>query len=134
MANVKKVEIRGEMPFNILDDADARFLRYFAEMSTPTWGLGVEYDRRRAPRMVPNEHGGQTAYYRFRIHGAEAMSWLNLDWFVAEMAKQGVLFYTASAYDEADDFRTAYDLLGHIPEDKIIPEKSLGFGRRWRRW
>lgn len=74
MANVHEFRIEGTVPFNYLSempDEDAAFFARF--VFSPTTGLVMHVDRR-SEFYVPNEHGGRTATYRFRLVGEEAVS------------------------------------------------------------
>jgi hypothetical protein len=119
MANVKKVDVEGEMPFSILDPLDfdsdprptdlANLKSFFAFLSTPTSGFRIVYPGDQ--RMVPNKWGGQTAYYRFSLLGSEAVTWDYLTGVLREMALRGTTITKANVRDEGDDFRHVHNLL-----------------------
>jgi hypothetical protein len=72
MSNVKRVQIEGAVPFNLNDYGVMQ--PFLAGMNSPTINLKIEYSRE-AVEMRPNEHGGQTAMYRFKVSGREAVSY-----------------------------------------------------------
>ena len=45
MANVHNIRIRGRLPYNIVEKGSERVVRWFARMSSPSWGLHVEYGK-----------------------------------------------------------------------------------------
>jgi len=113
MSNVKSVAIKGAMPFNVLEDAPESLTKFFAQFSMPSWGLRIEYG---GVDYRENEHGGETAFYQFRIFGQEAF---NYEWFyrsLAEMRKQGALLSLSivkdmengGAWDAIPDINRAY--------------------------
>lgn len=71
MANIKSVNIIGEIPFNAAEHYDMR--KFLGVMNGPTIGIKIEY--RGSAKSRPNRFpGGRTAYYKFCIHGHEAVS------------------------------------------------------------
>lgn len=75
MANIKSVRVEGDLPFDCAEDGEMS--RWLAVMNGPTFGLRIQWFGR--TRDVPNEHGGTTAFYSFRIAGEEAVRWNALD-------------------------------------------------------
>ena len=68
MANIKRVLINGELPFDA--GGDQELLQVLGQLSLPSMGLKVEWG---GHRSQPNEHGGKTAMYRFTLKGDEAV-------------------------------------------------------------
>ena len=66
--------MRGRIPFNYYECEP--LARAFAFIQSPSSGLRVEFSRE--AMLLPNEHGGRTAFYFFKLEGLEAVrtSWL----------------------------------------------------------
>lgn len=109
MANVKSVAAMGQMPFNILDEASERLVRFFAMFSMPSWGLKIYYGDECS---MHNEHGGQTVYYRFKIVGQEAVSRECIIQDLAEMHQAGAMFSTIIVKDMEEG--DAWDLFPEV--------------------
>ena len=77
MANVKNIEITGVLPFDCVEDES--FARYLAQLNAPAIGVRIAWTN--MDTSVPNSHGGQTALYKFRVRGQEALSYGWLDAF-----------------------------------------------------
>jgi hypothetical protein len=95
MSNVKQVEIIGEMPFNVYEHDAA--LRHLGQFNCPAFGLRIGYGA--VPHMVPNERGGQTAFYSFNISGREAVAYDALDGIVMDLRDAGCMIGCARARD-----------------------------------
>lgn len=87
MSNVKRVTIVGVLPFDC--DQDHTIKGWLATMNTPTFGLRITWGNE--PKMVANEHGGQTAMYPFAIQGDEAVSYDALDTLVKAIKRLGTI-------------------------------------------
>ena len=79
MANVKQIEISGEIPFNAHEDSD-ELLRLYGQLNTPSNNLRIEWSGGRFVDNIeidPNHEvrNGKTAVYQFRIFGTEAVSY-----------------------------------------------------------
>lgn len=85
MSNVKAVSIEGIMPFDAGGNRD--LISVIGSIHLPGFGLSLEYGH--TTTMVPNEHGGQTTMYPYRLHGQEAISWGFLDRFTDLIKKVG---------------------------------------------
>lgn len=72
MANVKKIFIRGSLPFNFTDQ-NPRLVDHMAPFLTPSFGLTLSYDHS-GQYMQPNARGSLTTYYPFVIKGEEAVA------------------------------------------------------------
>lgn len=70
MANVKRVELVGLVPFHWTEDLDGSDLALLRPFLTPSWGLELKY----MPRgYQDNANGGRTAMYELRVEGEEGM-------------------------------------------------------------
>lgn len=69
MSNCKQLLISGIAPFNIRQNEAA--LKYLGQLNTPTSGIRILWTYW---GFEPNDHGGETAMYRFQIGGLEAIS------------------------------------------------------------
>jgi hypothetical protein len=78
MANVKQIEIRGEIPYFCNEDDTMR--GFLATLNGPCIGIRISYSDEPS-RLAPNADGsnGQTAMYRFVISGREAVSYKFVD-------------------------------------------------------
>lgn len=94
MANCHDLEVDGWMPFDIL--RDERTHSVMAQFASPSWGFRIEYGR---TKLVPNEHGGRTTYYRFEIRGVEAMWASRIARMLAVLADAGAEIDRARARD-----------------------------------
>ena len=75
MANAKHIDIIGVMPFDA--GGCPELLQTLGRLSLPTMNVHFNWEANPC-EMRDNEHGGQTAMYRFHMTGFEAISW---DWF-----------------------------------------------------
>ena len=83
MSNVKDVEIKGWIPFDITHKSD-KIESFFADLASPSFGLHVSYHE---PKYMTNHYGGQTAFFPFVISGQEAISEICLVSFINELKK-----------------------------------------------
>lgn len=72
MANLKKVEVRGNAPYNLYECKAVQ--PHLAFMAGPTTGIEMTWAGK-SGEISPNEHGGRTTLYDFVIRGYEAVSW-----------------------------------------------------------
>jgi len=70
VANVKRIRIEGDLPFNGGDEGMVCFLGW---LNTPISGVRITWLGR--SRLEPVENGGRLAFYAFRLEGEEALSW-----------------------------------------------------------
>lgn len=78
MANVKRVIIEGEVPFDIYEKVEAQGI--WAYFSSPVSGLRIRYG---GQYLVPNKTldpntphpGGSTAFFHFALEGCDSVSW-----------------------------------------------------------
>jgi len=77
MANVKRIHIEGEAPFNFYG-GHPEVEKVLAQLNHPVMGIRIIWLGR--GKVVPNEHGGRTSYERFIIQGEEAVRWEWADW------------------------------------------------------
>ena len=68
MSNTKSVRIEGTIPFNTYEYPELN--SKLGELNAPSFGLRIRYED---CSHVPNEHGGKTTMYGFRIEGEEAV-------------------------------------------------------------
>jgi len=68
MANVKRVFIDGQIPFDIPFDSKAN--QFLGMLNLPSFGLRIQWGK---TKLIPNSHGGQTCHYDFTITGNEAV-------------------------------------------------------------
>ncbi len=97
MANVKAVEITGTLPFDMGEDEE--MVRLLGEWNMPACGLRITWTGEAGYK--PNEHGGRTAMYNFRLSGTEAVAWAYLDRVVSIIKRIGDV-KTAKARDIED--------------------------------
>jgi hypothetical protein len=114
MANIKKIEIVGEIPFNAAEHHD--MCKFLGQLNTPTIGIHIKYTSPAASR--PNKFGGRTAYYKFCISGSEAVSHGWIDKLMIALVNCGSDIHSASARDIED--KTI--LVIHVPEKSKIQE------------
>lgn len=113
--NVKRVKISGELPFCWLDDPDfgggltddetAGLARIFL---TPSSQLSLRWG---ASHYVPNDNGGQTAFYEFTITGTTSMSWRGLEHLIWCITTAGGSIAEAIAKD-IEERGSVYEKLG----------------------
>src|SRR5688572_21874585 len=97
MANVKTVEITGEIPYcwsHELTGADAQLI--CAYLMGPTIGLHIGYGR---SHDVPMKNGGRLATYSFSIGGQEAIRDRSLTELVAILVRAGAKITKARVMD-----------------------------------
>lgn len=70
MSNIKRVKVRGTLPFNFYEDHELAIK--VAQIVSPSVGLTLTFGRHAT--MERNQHGGQTAMYEFTIVGEEALA------------------------------------------------------------
>lgn len=97
MANIKQVDIRGRLPFDCAGNEDLS--PFLAQMSGPCVGVRITWGDH---RMVPNEHGGQTAVYDFHVHGQEAVRWEWIDCLKEAVVAAGGAVTHDGTYDWED--------------------------------
>lgn len=85
MSNVKEVGITGTMPYSIAQDKEIQ--PHLAFIAGPTSGLRLEYDFK--GWYVPNEQGGRTFMYRFRLEGSEALAFAWFERFMDRIKANG---------------------------------------------
>lgn len=68
MSNIKRIEIRGDIPFNCYEQED--MLRFLGQMNAPIFGFKITYD---GCYYQPNDNGGKTCMYHYGIKGEEAV-------------------------------------------------------------
>lgn len=81
MANTKKIEITGSAPFDLYDHKPLQPMLAF--IAGPVSGMKLEWTGQLG--SVPNEHGGKTAVFAFKLTGREAVSWAWIDAFKKEI-------------------------------------------------
>lgn len=96
MSNCKQVSIQGIAPFNLHEHEPITPM--LASLVSPTCGLKMEWDWNYC-ELSPNEHGGQTAMYRFRLHGVEAVNFAWLAKFKREIVACGGSISEDKTYD-----------------------------------
>ena len=89
MSNTKKIIIEGTLPFNCAENENIK--GWLASMNSPCFGLRIKWSG--SPKTVPNEHGGQTAMYDFKIEGTEAVSYDAIEELVDSILEIGELEY-----------------------------------------
>lgn len=73
MSNVKKVSIKGYMPFDA-NNNNPNMLRILGQLNLPSLGIRINYNSNNM-KMIPNpETNGKYMYYGFEISGQEAVS------------------------------------------------------------
>jgi hypothetical protein len=77
VSNVKRVSITGKVPYSCTEHEGMR--GFLAAMNAPCFGLRIKYPPFPPTMVGPNEHGGMTAHYNYRIEGDEAVSWKYVD-------------------------------------------------------
>lgn len=87
MANVHNIRIRGRLPYNIVEKGSERVIRWFANMSSPSWGFHIEYGKE-TYKPVPETHG-KYAFFDFMIYGSEAIWEDNIVRFCIDLVKAG---------------------------------------------
>src|SRR5262245_23432927 len=116
MSNVKRVRIKGELPFNFMDgeemggtlsDSDIAFL---ARCLMGKHGLKLRWLP--GGRIIPNAKGGKTTYDRFQITGEEALRWETLDLLADTLEKAGAILQDAAAKDIEDVPSLTYSIGG----------------------
>jgi hypothetical protein len=98
MANIKQVEIRGTLPFNITDNPEVR--DWLGVMNGPSYGLRISYGNGHS--FVPNQNGGRTAIYSFSITGREGVWTKHLIELVKLLQVNGAKISVARAADLDD--------------------------------
>lgn len=68
MANVKSLNIQGEMPFSVSHHEE--ITRFLGQMNQPCFGIRIKYD---SERFVDQPKGGMLSLYRYTISGEEAV-------------------------------------------------------------
>jgi hypothetical protein len=96
MANIKRVSILGEIPFDA-GESDA-VLRHLGKLSLPSIGLKCVIDRNHFG-MRPNKYNGRTAMHRFTITGEEAVSNDYLKKIIRDFSEAGGSIYVATSID-----------------------------------
>jgi len=69
MANIKRVLLTGDMPFNTTDND--KITQMLGVFNAPFMGIRISWGG--ISRRVPNEHGGETTFLRYTITGEEAV-------------------------------------------------------------
>ena len=85
MANVKQIQIEGQIPFNYYEDQD--LASRFSFMQSPTAGIEVVFAKRET--YVANAQGGRTAMFGFEISGQEALGFGWIEALVASIKRVG---------------------------------------------
>jgi len=75
MANIKRVTIEGDTPFDLYENVELQPLLAF--LAGPVSGLQLEWFGE-GRKIGPNQFGGYTQCYNFRLSGQEALRW---EWF-----------------------------------------------------
>jgi hypothetical protein len=84
MANVKRIDISGELPFHLQDFPEV--MEILATLNLPSFGFNIQWGK---AHYVPNDEGGKTAWYEFCIHGTEAVTQKAIERWLAILAKVG---------------------------------------------
>jgi hypothetical protein len=87
MSNIHNITIRGRLPYNIVGKGSERVVRWFANMSSPSWGFHIEYGKM-TYEPVPETHGKYT-FYDFTIYGSEAIWEDDVVKFCIDLVKAG---------------------------------------------
>jgi hypothetical protein len=110
MANVKQVEIVGEMPFDAIHDdngmrteAGQKLLETLGQLNMPLSGLRITYMG--YGKRVPNKHGGHMTFVKFVIHGEDSVSWSYLEHLVSVFTIAGADISKANATDIEESSR-----------------------------
>lgn len=125
MSNIKEVQIEGRFPIDIAYGDDPDLNRWLAAFAGPSFGLKLIYADRNNPDMaddpvyLDNERGGETAYYRFRIEGQEALSWRCIIEGCRSMRKAGTFFIIALVRDVEENTLFS-SILPDITEGDVI--------------
>lgn len=76
MANLKKIQIAGDLPFDAGGNDD--LVRMIGQLNLPAMGTTLRWGRM---HTVPNEQGRRMTVFEFVLSGEEALSWKYLDRF-----------------------------------------------------
>ena len=114
MANIHNIRIRGRLPYNIVEKGNDRVVRWFARMSSPSWGFRIEYGKE-TYKPVPETHG-QYTFYDFTIFGSEAIWEDEIVRFCIDLIKAGTEI--TDAFVEDIEFP--------VPEHSIMDLIALG--------
>ena len=96
MANIKRVNITGVLPFDMNDDDE--LIRVLGYLNMPLCGLKISW--KGDGGFVPNvATGGQTMMTRFALEGEEAVNFAFLDRFIKLVKKVGGKIDRAFATD-----------------------------------
>lgn len=101
MANIKRIEIVGEIPFNVDEHHD--MCQMLGQMNAPSCGVRIAYTGNAPSR--PNEYGGKTAYYNFCISGEEAVSDKWIDHLLKSLVNCGASVSKAQSMDIENETR-----------------------------
>lgn len=96
MANIKRIYLKGQIPFDLPWNSTHMVTKFFAYLNSPMSGLHIEYGKE---KLVPNRFGGKTAMFDFCISGEEAVSWTFLNLVIKEMKEAGTIFKRCSIID-----------------------------------
>lgn len=99
MSNVKRVLIRGWMPYNGGEPSEAQkeVVEWLGVMNLPSYGLRISYGK--SGGIPVPATGGVLSMYEFRVSGEEGISWPGLDKMVEDFVKAGVIVLEARAMD-----------------------------------
>ena len=114
MANVHNIRIRGRLPYDIVEKGSEIVVRWFARMSSPSWGFRIEYGKE-TYKPVPETHG-QYTFYDFTIYGSEAIWEDGIVRFCIDLIKAGA--EVTEAFVE--------DVEYPVPEHSIMDLIALG--------
>jgi len=107
MANIKDVEIRGVLPFDMEDNEE--MINLLGQLNMPACGLRVAWMGEAGYEL--NKHGGRTCMYNFIISGQEAASWDYLDRVIRVIKESGGRVTPAKAADLEDSPKRYVDLI-----------------------
>lgn len=95
MSNIKRLVIKGTVPFDYLSK-DKGLATIIGCMQGPSWGFHLEYGD---CKYIPNDHGGDTATYNFKITGEEAVSYGFVSYLVLRLNMAGAIITEAKIMD-----------------------------------
>ena len=103
MSNVKRVLIKGWVPYNGGEPPDAQkeVIEWLGVMNLPSYGLRITYGK--SGGIPVPATGGVLSMSEFKVSGEEGISWTRLDKMVGDFVKAGVIVLEARAMDTEFD-------------------------------